>query len=118
VGLPPRRAVLHSFAGAADHARWARERGCLLGIGGPVTYRKSHLPAVLAEAEVRPGEVLLETDCPWLPPTPHRGKRNEPAWLVHTRDVLADLLQVAPAALDEATDANFAALFGRMPGSA
>lgn len=118
LGLPPRRAVLHSFAGGAEHARWARERGCLLGIGGPVTYRKSHLPAVLAEAAVGPDEVLLETDCPWLPPTPHRGKRNEPAWLVHTRDVLADVLQVAPAALDEATDGNFAALFGRSPGAA
>ncbi len=84
VGLPPRRAVLHSFAGGAEHARWARERGCLLGIGGPVTYKNGRLPGVLAAAGVTPDDVLLETDAPWLPPVPFRGKRNEPAYLAHT----------------------------------
>ena len=69
-GLPPRGGVLHSFAGEAEHARWARARGCVLGIGGPVTYKNSKLPAVLREAGVRADEVLLETDAPWLPPVP------------------------------------------------
>jgi TatD DNase family protein len=117
LGLPPRRAVLHSFAGDVAAARWARERGCLLGIGGPVTYRKSHLPAVLQEAAVTAAEVLLETDAPWLPPVPHRGERNEPAYLVHTRDRLAEFLGVAPGELAARSTENFARLFGRLPGA-
>jgi len=91
VGLPPRRAILHSFAGSAEHAAWARERGCLLGIGGPVTYRSSRLPEVLTAAGVTPADVLLETDAPWLPPVPWRGKRNEPAYLCYTAQAVAEL---------------------------
>jgi TatD DNase family protein len=115
VGVPQRGAVLHSFAGEARHARWARERGCLLGIGGPITYRNGRLPQVLVEAGITPDDVLLETDAPWLPPVPHRGRRNEPSFLTHTRDRLAELLGIAPAALAAATDANFRRLFGRLP---
>jgi TatD DNase family protein len=117
VGVPPRGAILHSFAGEAEHAAWARERGCLLGIGGPVTYRGSRLPAVLAAAGVTADDVLLETDAPWLPPAPWRGKRNEPAYLVHTCDALAPLLGVAPAELAARTTANFGRLCGRLPGA-
>lgn len=117
VGLPPRGALLHSFAGAAGHARWARERGCLLGIGGPVTYRTSTLPAVLVEAGITADDVLLETDAPWLPPVPWRGRRNEPGYLVHTRDALAALLGVGPEDLTRRTTATFARFFGRLPGA-
>ena len=117
VGLPPRGGVLHSFAGEAEHARWGLERGCLLGIGGPVTYRNSRLPAVLQTAGVTAEHVLLETDSPWLPPVPYRGKRNEPAYLVHTRDRLAEVLGLAPDALAAATTENFRRRFGRVPGA-
>ncbi len=117
VGLPPRGAVLHSFAGDVAHACWAREHGCLLGIGGPVTYRRSRLPEVLAAAGVTPRDILLETDAPWLPPVPWRGRRNEPAYLVHTRDELARLLDIAPADLAAQTTANFHRLFGRAAGA-
>ena len=115
VGLPPRGAVLHSFAGGPEHAVWAHERGCLLGIGGPVTYKRSHLPDALEAAAITPRDVLLETDAPWLPPVPHRGHRNEPAFLVHTRDHLAGILDCDAAALGEQTTRNFARLFGRTP---
>ena len=117
VGVPPRGAVLHSFAGQVEHARWAQERGCLLGIGGPVTYKRSQLPEVLSQAAITADQVLLETDAPWLPPVPHRGRRNESAFLVHTRDRLADLLAVAPDDLVARADINFAGLFGRLPGT-
>jgi TatD DNase family protein len=116
VGLPPRGGVLHSFAGEVEHARWARARGCVLGIGGPVTYKNSKLPAVLREAGVRADEVLLETDAPWLPPVPYRGKRNEPAYLVHTRDGLAATLATTPERLAEAADRNAERVFGPWPG--
>ncbi len=113
VGIPARGAVLHSFAGDRTMVEWAREHGLLLGIGGPVTYKKSALPTVLEG--VSPDGVLLETDAPWLPPVPYRGKRNEPAYLVHTRDHLAGVLGTTPDDLNARTDANFARLFGRMP---
>jgi TatD DNase family protein len=116
-GLPARGAVLHSFAGQAEHAVWAQQRGCLLGIGGPITYKRSHLPEALTAAGVTAEQVLLETDAPWLPPVPHRGRRNEPSYLVYTRDRLAEVLGVAPAELDLATDANFERLFGALPGA-
>jgi TatD DNase family protein len=116
VGLPRRGGVLHSFAGDVGHARWAREHGCLLGIGGPVTYKNSRLPQVLAEAGVTAAEVLLETDAPWLPPVPYRGRRNEPAYLVHTCEKLAAVLATDPAGLAAATDANVVRLLGPWPG--
>ncbi|MEZ4387789.1 MAG: TatD family hydrolase [Candidatus Krumholzibacteriia bacterium] len=116
VGLPTRGAVLHSFAGEAAHARWARDRGCLLGIGGPITYKNSQLPQVLAKAGVTAADVLLETDAPWLPPVPHRGRRNEPAFLVHTCETLAAVLGLEAATLARATDANVARRFGPWPG--
>lgn len=116
VGLPRRRAVLHSFAGDVAHARWAIGRGCLLGIGGPVTYKNSKLPRVLADAGVTPSDVILETDAPWLPPVPFRGKRNEPAFLVHTCEALASVLATDPARLVTATNQNVSRLFGAWPG--
>lgn len=116
VGVPPRGAILHSFAGEATHATWARERGCLLGIGGPVTYRGSRLPAVLGEAGVTADDVLLETDAPWLPPVPWRGKRNESAYLVHTRDALAAVLGVDAVELVSRTTASFARFCGGLSG--
>ncbi len=117
VGLPPRGGVLHSFAGEVEHARWALERGCSLGIGGPVTYKNSRLPAVLQTAGVAARHVLLETDSPWLPPVPYRGKRNEPAYLGHTRDRLAEVLGLAPDVLAGTTTENFRRRFGRLPGA-
>lgn len=116
VGLPRRGAVLHSFAGDAAHARWALDHGCVLGIGGPITYKNSKLPQVLAEARVTAADVILETDAPWLPPVPYRGKRNEPAFLAHTCEALASVLAMSPEALAAATDANVGRLFGPWPG--
>jgi TatD DNase family protein len=116
VGLPRRGGVLHSFAGEVEHARWALDRRCWLGIGGPVTYKNSKLPGVLREAQVPAERVILETDAPWLPPVPHRGQRNEPAFLVHTRDGLAGVLGIPAEDLAEITDRNVARLFGGWTG--
>lgn len=109
VGLPPRGGVLHSFSGDAGVVEWALARGLRLGIGGTVTYRNSNLPAQVALAGV--GSLLLETDAPWLPPAPHRGQRNEPAWLPLVLDKVAGILQMEPAEVERRTDATFAALF-------
>ncbi len=112
VGLPAKRGVLHAFSGDEAAVAWARERGFLLGIGGPVTYKKSRLPELVALAGVE--QILLETDAPWLPPVPHRGQRNESAYLAHTLDKVASVLELAPAEVARRTTASFVRLFGAL----
>jgi TatD DNase family protein len=108
-GPPPRRGVLHAFAGDAAAAAWARARGFRLGIGGPVTYKNSRLPAALAGCA--PGDLLLETDAPYLPPDPHRGRRNEPAYLTLTAAAVAAQRGWEPVELAAATTMAFGELF-------
>ncbi len=110
VGLPHRRGVLHAFSGTDEYVAWARARGFLLGIGGPVTYKNSKLPGRVQNAGL--DMLLLETDAPWLPPVPHRGQRNEPSYMAHTRDKVAQVLDCAPAEVEAVTTANFSRLFG------
>ncbi len=72
------RGIMHCWSGTAEEARRARALGLILGIGGVVTYKNpGELPQAVAEAGLE--ELVLETDCPYLSPMPHRGKRNEPA---------------------------------------
>lgn len=110
VGWPRAGGVLHAFSGDAATAQRARERGFRLGIGGPVTYKGSALPAILAGC--RPQDVLLETDAPWLPPVPHRGQRNEPAFLRLTAEKVAGVFGLSLAEVAEVTTASSRALFG------
>ncbi len=109
VGPPRRKGVLHAFSGGAEHVDWARRNGFLLGIGGPVTYKNSKLPDQVRSAGM--DMILLETDAPWLPPVPYRGKRNESSYLVNTRDKVADILNVSPRQVAAVTTANFRRLF-------
>ncbi len=109
-GLPERRGVLHAFAGDAATAAWARRHGFRLGIGGPVTYRSSALPELLRG--VPPDDLLLETDAPWLPPHPWRGRRNEPAWLRLTAEAVARLCGLPLEELAARTTASCTGLFG------
>jgi len=108
-GVPRRRGILHAFSGDQSAVQWARERGFLLGIGGPVTYKNSNLAemVVLAGCDL----IVLETDAPWLPPVPFRGKRNESAYLAHTRARVAETLGLSEDEVDRQTTANFRRLF-------
>ena len=82
--------------GTADEARELLSfPGFALGVGGIVTFRKSTLPAVLAEV-VPLDRIVLETDAPYLAPTPHRGQRNEPAYLPLVIERLAQIYDVTP----------------------
>lgn len=72
--------VMHCFAGDVAFAEQCLQRGFYLGLAGTVTYPKS--PALREVAACAPAErLLMETDCPWLPPQAHRGQRNEPAYV-------------------------------------
>jgi TatD DNase family protein len=108
-GPPPAGGSFHCFAGDLELARRVLSMGFKIGVGGSSTFKKSPLPGILQELELT--DFVLETDSPYLAPMPHRGKRNEPAYLTLVRDQLAASLGVAPRALEEATDAASRRLF-------
>jgi TatD DNase family protein len=103
---PPYGGVMHCFTGTAEQAQQAVERGFHLGIGGVLTFPKAEelRPAIRLVPEDR---LLLETDCPYLAPAPHRGKRNEPAFLVETAHRLAELRGTSFETIAALTTANF-----------
>lgn len=108
-GLPSRRGIFHAFAGDAEFARWAVDEGYRLGIGGVLTYRSATLADAIAGL---PAEALvLETDAPWLPPQPWRGRRNEPAYLRHTAAALAARLERDLDELSEIWATEFERIF-------
>jgi len=84
------RGVLHCFSGGPGEAEEAIERGFHLSFTGSITYAKGRVADVLRV--VPPGRLLLETDAPWMTPTPHRGRRNEPAYVVRVAETLASKL--------------------------
>lgn len=84
------RGVLHCYSGSLEMAREVWKLGWLIGIDGPLTFKNSaKLPEVVQAA---PREmILLETDAPYLAPTPNRGKRNEPSYLIKIAEKVAEL---------------------------
>ncbi len=81
--------VLHSFTGTADHAKMAQDMGFCFGFNGMLTYKESKTVQVARGLPI--DSILIETDCPYLPPVPHRGKRNQPAYVRYVLEKLADL---------------------------
>ncbi|MEO6593761.1 MAG: TatD family hydrolase, partial [Planctomycetota bacterium] len=108
---PPVRGVMHCFSGSLDEARTALDLGFLLSFAGPLTYPKND--ALRAIAKWAPQDrIVVETDAPFLPPQKHRGKRNEPAFVVQTLQTLADVRGLSLAATAEVTFGNAMSLFG------
>lgn len=111
-GLPASGGVWHAFSGGPDLARAALDLGLHLGFGGMVTFRRG-TDEIRASARLCPPErLLLETDAPYLAPVPHRGRRNEPAFLAATAGFLAELRGVAADELAATATDNARRLFG------
>ena len=107
---PGIRGVAHSFTeGASGVAEMAR-RGLFVGISGMVTFAKADNVRDAAKA-VAAGRLLVETDSPYLAPVPHRGTRNEPAYVRLVAETVARLRDTDVAAVERETDAAFAELF-------
>ena len=104
------RGVVHCFSGTPEQARACAALGFALGADGPVTYKKND---ALREAfrAVGPGVVVLETDCPYLPPQSSRGKRNEPRAIPEIAAKLAEVWAVPVEDVARITGANAAALY-------
>lgn len=105
------RGVLHCFTGTVAQAERAVASGLYLGIGGVLTYEKNgELPAVAAA--VPRERIVLETDSPYLAPTPKRGRRNESAYLPYVAQALAGAWGTDADEVDRVTSANARELFG------
>jgi TatD DNase family protein len=81
--------IFHSFTGSIDQAGEITGAGFMIGLGGILTFRNAGLDRVVDKIALE--HIVLETDAPYLSPVPFRGKRNEPAYLVHTARRLAEL---------------------------
>lgn len=104
------RGVFHAFGEDAETYRKLKACGdFLFGIGGVVTFKKSSLAAAVRDMEL--ADLVLETDCPYLTPAPHRGERNESSYLIHICAKVAELKGLAPEAVAAATTANAERMF-------
>lgn len=105
-----RSGVIHAFSGDAVLAKTYVEMGFHIGIGGVVTFKKTN---VLKEAVAATplDKILLETDCPYLSPEPHRGKRNESTYLTYVAEAIAKIKGVTAEAVYSQTNENAKKLF-------
>jgi len=110
-GAGPMRGVWHCFLGSGEMAAWALARGLYLGVAGPVTFKRSDILREVVR-DVPLDRLLIETDSPYLAPHPLRGRRNEPAYVVHVLEGLANALGIAPEEVAQRTYDNAHRLFG------
>ncbi|TPE42105.1 TatD family hydrolase [Pontibacter mangrovi] len=103
------KGIFHCFSGTVEEAEKVKELGFLMGIGGVATFKNGGLDKVLPHVQLE--DLVLETDCPYLAPTPHRGKRNEPVYLPLIAQRVAELLQKPLEEVAEKTTANALNLF-------
>lgn len=103
------RGVMHCFNGTLDEAKTYLDLGFHLGLGGVITYKSCHVRDFLAELPLE--RIVLETDAPYLAPVPHRGKRNEPVFIVDTARKIAEILNITIEQVASATTNNAKSLF-------
>ncbi|GAA4837638.1 TatD family hydrolase [Algivirga pacifica] len=102
--------VLHCFTGTVEDAKRLQALNFKIGLGGVATFKNGGLQEVIPEIPM--SEIVLETDSPYLSPTPHRGKRNEPAFVYYVAEKVATLKQLDFQDVVAQTTQNAKALFG------
>jgi TatD DNase family protein len=102
--------VFHSFTGNIDQAWQVIGLGFKIGVGGIVTFKNSGMDAVVKEIDLK--HILLETDSPWLAPVPHRGRRNECAYITAIASKIASIHQTTIEEVARTTSRNAQQLFG------
>jgi len=102
--------LVHCFSGNMEDLEALIGLDCYFSLGGSITFKNFSKGDVVRRV---PGDrLLLETDCPYLAPVPRRGKRNEPAWMAHTAEVLAGMRGVGMEEISGITCGNFERFFG------
>lgn len=107
--------VMHCYSGSPEMALELTRLGCYISLAGPVTYRNARKQVEVAW-QIPLDRLLVETDSPYLPPSPYRGQRNEPAYV---REVVQRIAQIRNTSFEEiaaATSANAMKIFGISPG--
>ncbi len=103
------RGVFHCFTGDNEQAQKIIDLGFYLGIGGVLTFKNSGLDKTIVNID--PKHLLLETDSPYLAPTPHRGKRNEPSFVANVNKKLSEILSTSETDIANITGQNALNLF-------
>lgn len=104
------KGVMHCYSGSKELALEYVKLGFYISLGGPVTFKNAKEPKEVAKA-VPLDLLLIETDCPYLAPTPMRGKRNESSYVKYVRDEIASLRGITSKEVEEATTKNAIRLF-------
>ena len=104
--------LLHCYTGGRDLADAALNLGGYISFSGIITFKNAHDIRAIAEATPL-DRIIIETDCPYLAPVPVRGRRNEPAYLVHVAEKLAEIKGVSMEEIAKVTTDNFFRLFAR-----
>lgn len=104
------RGIFHCFSGNANEAEQVVNMDFYLGIGGILTYKKSGLPEALTNIPLE--KIVLETDAPYLPPVPYRGKRNESSYIPIIAQKLAEIKNISLQEVATVTTANAEKIFG------
>ncbi len=110
----PLKVLLHCYTSGARLAERAAARGAWFSVAGIATFKAAHeVRAVIAQMPA--DRILVETDCPYLAPVPHRGRRNEPAYVSEVLDKLAEIRGWSRGEAERRTTDAFFALFDRIP---
>ena len=110
INTPELSGIFHCFTGNLEQAKHILSYGNFkLGIGGVLTYKKAEIDKVIANIDLK--NLVLETDAPYLPPVPFRGKRNESSYILHIAEKLADVYSVSLKTIEEQTTQNALELF-------
>ncbi|WP_353121753.1 TatD family hydrolase [Dysgonomonas capnocytophagoides] len=111
VGADKLKGSFHSFGGNSEELQAVLDlKNFYIGINGTVTYKNSTLPTVLQDADL--SRIIVETDAPYLPPVPYRGKRNEPSYTSYIVDKLCDIYNTSKDDVESTTSNNAKKLFG------
>ena len=104
------RGIFHCFSGNIEHAQKAISYNMKLGIGGVVTFKNGKIDQFLNQIDLK--NIVLETDSPYLAPTPYRGKRNESSYIVNVLEKLVTIYNLSPEEIANITTKNSENVFG------
>lgn len=103
--------IMHCFSGSLEVAKLCMDMNFYISFGGPVTFKNAKKPKEVAK-EIPLDRLLIETDCPYLTPHPHRGKRNEPSYVKYVAETIAELKGISFEEVAQITSENAKKLFG------
>lgn len=105
------KGVMHCYSGSLEMANEYIKLGFYISLGGPVTFKNARVPKLVAK-NIPIDKLLIETDCPFLAPTPFRGKRNESSYIKYICEEIANIRECSSIEIENATTKNAINLFG------